>query len=80
MKNPYSYLNKVLSYLFERELTFDDIKEHDKIQLFAGDLGDRIEKNDYLVGLVLHKGAVKGIYHDPQIMQSVLRYHIGHYQ
>ena len=64
MKNPYTYLKKILKYLFEKELTFDDIKERDKIQLYAGDLGDRIEKNDNLVGLVLHKGDKYSIHHD----------------
>lgn len=64
MRNPYFLFKKVLKYLFEKELTFDDIVGRERIQLYAGDLGDRIEKNDNLVGLVLHKGDKYSIHHD----------------
>lgn len=66
MKNPYFTLKRVLKCLFEKELTFEEILRRDKIQLYAGDLVDRIEKNnnDNLVGLVIHKGDRYSIHHD----------------
>lgn len=57
----------MLSYLrrlFGKEITFNDILKRDKIQLYAGDLADRIKWNDNLVGLVLHKGDKYSIQHD----------------
>lgn len=58
------YLFILRKLFFEKELSFDDIKGREKIQLYAGDLGNRIEKNNNLVGLVIHKGDRFSIHHD----------------
>lgn len=65
MKDINKTFNKILK-LFEKELTFEDVLKRDKIELYAGDLVDRIEKNnnDNLVGLVIHKGDMHSVHHD----------------
>ena len=57
-------IRKFIQRIFEKVLTFNYIFTREKIQLYAGELADRGEKNNNLVGLVLHKGNHFSIHHD----------------